>query len=76
MALYDPPEREREEDREEFQPTGVGEANYSGPEDGPFRCGMCVHFIEPNECIHPKVVEGPTHGKVKAGGCCRFYRKA
>lgn len=75
MALYDPPEDKKDTKREEYQPMGVGHALYSGPDDGPFRCGMCRHFAEGGKCEHPEVIEGPTHGRVEAGGCCKYYRK-
>lgn len=41
-------------------------ACYMGPEDGPFQCGRCVHFIESGEC---EIVSGP----IDPGGCCNLF---
>ena len=66
-------------------PTGTKDSKYSGPEYGPFRCDHCVHFgHDYNTCKHPKVVKDPemetvridgkVYAKVKAGGCCEYFR--
>lgn len=63
---------------------------YQGPEDGPFRCSRCVHFMPASasdhanardECWHPEVIEDPEmeldddgHALVQAGGCCEYFR--
>lgn len=44
-------------------------AVYMGPDKGPFHCGGCEYFIEPNACH--KVA-----GKIDPGGCCNFYEKS
>lgn len=45
------------------------QAEYEGPEDGPFRCGNCKHFDGQNRC---EIVTG----KVEADGCCRYFDTA
>jgi hypothetical protein len=61
---------------------------YQGPEEGPFRCGRCVHFMAAaeasggkDECWHPEVIKDPDmeidddgHALVDARGCCEYFR--
>ena len=58
---------------ERNRPIGEGEALYAPASAGPFRCGNCQHF-DKGECDHPKVIAGPTKGKVETGGCCTYFR--
>lgn len=70
--------------------TGTTAVAYSGPENGPFQCGRCVHFMPASasdkegahdECWHPKVIADPEmehdddgHAMVDAEGCCEYFR--
>ena len=61
---------------------------YQGPEEGPFRCGRCVHFMSAaeasghqDECWHPEVIKDPEiehdddgHALVDTRGCCEYFR--
>lgn len=67
--------------------TGLPDSAYSSPEEGPFECSTCVHFmnVDHPECWHPMVIEdAKTTGKLKIDedghalvmpeGCCKFHR--
>lgn len=67
--------------------SGTTKVAYQGPEEGPFRCGNCVHFMSESEndhndeCWHPDVIADPDmtldddgHALVSAGGCCEYFR--
>lgn len=42
------------------------QANYMGPDKGPFKCGHCEYFQAPASC-------SKVSGIVDAEGCCNLY---
>lgn len=66
------------------KPIGTKATGYAGPEDGPFNCEHCVHFLVPRFCNHPEVVadkelrKAPGQGALVAivspQGCCNEFR--
>jgi len=43
-------------------------AGYMGPEEGPFECEHCVHWLDPDSC---NIVSGP----INSGGCCNLFQR-
>lgn len=39
---------------------------YMGPENGPFRCGSCEYFSEPNACQK-------VEGIIQPEACCNLF---
>lgn len=64
-------EREGDDEKGDFKPTGTSEARYSPPADGPFECGNCVHYKPVNgthgTCDHPDVIEDAEAGELPKG---------
>lgn len=59
------------------QGVGSAQSGYAGPDAGPFECGNCIHFEEPNRCNHPQVMSDPeVNGQVEEEGCCNFFSTA
>ena len=48
-------------------PADDPKVNYMGPEDGPFRCGLCEYFIGDNKPCEK--VSDP----IKTKGCCNLF---
>ena len=44
------------------------EANYDGPDQGPFRCDNCEYFISPGSCQK-------VQGSIDPAGCCNYFEK-
>lgn len=44
---------------------GTPSGHYASADQGPFRCGNCIHFINDQLCDHPKVVEDAKDGYMK-----------
>lgn len=40
--------------------------DYQGPENGPFMCGHCEYFVQPNACQK-------VSGVIDPKGCCNLY---
>jgi hypothetical protein len=40
--------------------------DYQGPENGPFMCGHCEYFVQPQSC-------SKVSGVIDPKGCCNLY---
>lgn len=43
-------------------------AGYMGPDQGPFECEHCIHWVDPDSCTL-------VAGKLDPHGCCNLFQK-